>query len=164
MKLYLVRHGIAIDRASPDCPSEPDRCLTPKGIKKTRRAARGLATVAIKPDLLLSSPYRRAKQTAEIFASALGCSPSKIRFTDSLLPNADPGAIYRELASHEAEEVVVFGHAPHLDQALALAIHADDAVTVLKKASVARLTLFHLAPPEAMLDWILTPALLRRLR
>jgi hypothetical protein len=40
MRLYLMRHGIAIDREDPDCPPDPERYLTPKGIQRTRAAAR----------------------------------------------------------------------------------------------------------------------------
>jgi phosphohistidine phosphatase SixA len=41
MILYLVRHGIAIDREDPDCPPETERYLTRDGIKKTREVAKG---------------------------------------------------------------------------------------------------------------------------
>ena len=66
MRLYLMRHGIAIDREDVDCPPEPERYLTPKGIQRTRAAARGLRDLRIKPASLLSSPYVRAVQTGEI--------------------------------------------------------------------------------------------------
>ena len=67
MKLYLVRHGIADDRDDPKCPPDPKRRLTPEGIAKTRKAARGLATLDPSPELLLSSPYLRALETARVF-------------------------------------------------------------------------------------------------
>jgi len=45
MLLYLVRHGIAIDRDDPKCPDEAERYLTEEGIKKTREVARGVASL-----------------------------------------------------------------------------------------------------------------------
>ncbi|MGB7437560.1 MAG: histidine phosphatase family protein, partial [Candidatus Acidiferrum sp.] len=66
MQLYIVRHGVAIDREDPKCPADPDRFLTDEGIEKTRLAAEGVAEIAAVPDLILTSPYVRAVQTAEL--------------------------------------------------------------------------------------------------
>ena len=77
MILYLVRHGIAVDRNDPKSPPEPERPLTAKGVQKTRAAALGLQALGAKPDVLITSPYVRAAQTAEIFAEALGFSPAE---------------------------------------------------------------------------------------
>ena len=71
MILYIVRHGIAVDRSDPNSPPDPERPLTARGIKKTRLAALGLAKFDIKPDPFITSPLIRAVQTAEIFAEAL---------------------------------------------------------------------------------------------
>src|SRR5262249_49031694 len=70
MQLYIVRHGIAIDREDPKSPPDPERFLTEEGIEKTKEVARGVVRLGIVPDLLISSPYVRAMQTAEIFAAA----------------------------------------------------------------------------------------------
>jgi len=65
MQLYIVRHGIAVDREDPNCPADPDRFLTQEGIEKARQVAKGVAEIGAAPDLLLSSPYLRAAQTAK---------------------------------------------------------------------------------------------------
>src|SRR5580704_16346785 len=110
MQLYIVRHGIAIDRESPKCPPDPERFLTEEGIEKTKQVARGVAELGVAPDLLLSSPYVRAMQTAEIFASALEYSKQKIRKTDLLLPGAETSMLFRELAKDkQASTVFLFG-------------------------------------------------------
>ena len=88
MQLYIVRHGIAVDREDPKCPADPERFLTNEGIEKTKQVAKGVAAVAAVPDLMLSSPYLRAVQTAELFASALEYPKQKIRKSDLLLPGA----------------------------------------------------------------------------
>src|SRR5690348_2092989 len=90
MRLYLMRHGIAIDREDPDCPSDPERYLTPKGIQRTRAAARGLRALRVKPAALLTSPFVRAVQTGEIVCEVLGLDPKQLHTTDALKPEAKP--------------------------------------------------------------------------
>ena len=71
MQLYIVRHGIAIEREDPKCPPDPERYLTEEGVEKTKQVAKSMAVLGVTGDLFLTSPYVRAAQTAEIFASAL---------------------------------------------------------------------------------------------
>jgi len=164
MLLYLMRHGIAIDREDPECPPEPERHLTPKGIDKTRAAARGLRTLKMNPDLVLTSPYLRAVQTAEIVCVALEIPVAHIRHTDTLLPGASPQMLIEELSKSKAEEVICFGHAPNLDEVIARAVHAPKTFTELKKAGIACLELDSISPLEGRLVWLLTARSLRDLR
>jgi phosphohistidine phosphatase len=162
MILYLVRHGIAVDRTDPKSPPEAERPLTAKGVQKTRSAALGLKELGVKPDALLTSPYVRAAQTAEIFAEALGCPPQKIRASEALKPAGNPADIIREISQLKAKEVICFGHAPHLDQMIAQLCGARGVFTGLKKAGVA---CFEQAARNGRweLIWILTPKMLRQL-
>src|SRR6202795_1442791 len=137
MILYLVRHGIAVDRTDPKSPPEAERPLTAKGVQKTRSAALGLKELGAKPDALLTSPYVRAAQTAEIFAEALGCPPQKIRASEALKPAGNPADIIKEVIRLRAKEVMCFGHAPQLDLMLAHVTGAHGGFTSLKKAGVA---------------------------
>jgi phosphohistidine phosphatase len=163
MLLYLMRHGIAIDRDDPECPPEPERHLTPKGIEKTRSAARGLRSLKVNPNLVLSSPYLRAVQTAEIACVALEIPVSRIRKTDALLSGASPLLLADELSKAKADEVICFGHAPHMDEFIALAVHAAKACTQLKKAGAACLDLHSVSPIDAELVWLMTARSLRML-
>jgi len=163
MQLYIVRHGIAIDREDPQCPPDPERFLTDEGMEKSKQVAKGVAEIGAVPDLMLSSPYLRAVQTAEIFASALEQNKQKIRKTDLLLPGADPMQLFRELAREkQASAVFLFGHAPHLDDLIATAIGSKHHVTALKKAGVALVELRRMVPPSGELVWLATPKLLRK--
>ena len=164
MRLWIVRHGIAIDREDPKCPSDPERFLTPEGLKKTREVAKGFRRLEDVPRLFLSSPYVRALQTAELFADACKVAKSKIEKTDHLLPGAEPAALFRELAHRRgAESVIVFGHAPNLDELIAYALGSKKDLTELKKAGSACIELTRFHPPAASLVWLLTPKLLRAL-
>jgi phosphohistidine phosphatase len=162
MLLYLVRHGIAIDRTDPKSPAEAERPLTAKGVQKTRAAALGLNELGAKPDVFLTSPYVRAVQTAEIFAEALGFSPDKIRTTDDLKPAANPADILKEILRIRAKEIACFGHAPHLDLTIAQLAGARSVFTELKKAGVA---CFEHAAPHGRwnLRWLVSAKILRDL-
>ena len=92
MKVLLVRHAIALDRDTPGV-SDHLRPLTEEGASRFRKAARSLSAL-VTPDLVLTSPVLRAKQTAEILgrqwpnapvqeSDALG-SGSRTQFEDGL--------------------------------------------------------------------------------
>ena len=80
MLLYLMRHGVAQDRANPDSPPDPDRQLTRKGVERTRAAARGLRVIGVDPGAILSSPHLRALATAQLVAAELGGIGRRRRF------------------------------------------------------------------------------------
>jgi len=163
MQLYIVRHGIAIDREDPKCPSEAERYLTEDGVKKTKQVARGIAALGLHADLMVSSPYVRAMQTAEIFAGAFEYAKQKIRQSESLLPGAEPAAFLRELSKEKnVTSLFCFGHAPHVDGLLAAAVGAPHHITSLKKAGVAFVELKRLSPPKGELVWLVTPKLVRK--
>ncbi|PYT66673.1 MAG: hypothetical protein DMG39_26085 [Acidobacteria bacterium] len=163
MQLYIVRHGMAIDREEPKCPPDPERYLTEEGMEKTKGVAKGLAALGATPGLLVSSPYTRAVQTAEIFADALDYSRQKIRRSELLLPGAEPTLLFRELAREkQASSIFLFGHAPHLDDVIATALGSKKHVTALKKAGVALVELKRISPPIGVLVWLAIPKLLRK--
>ena len=163
MQLYIVRHGIAVDREDPKCPADPERYLTEEGMEKTRQVAKGVAEVGAVPDLMLASTYVRAFQTAEIFAAALEYPVQKIERTELLLPGAEPIQLFRKLSKDKDLSVVyIFGHAPHLDDVLATAIGSEHHISAMKKAGVALVELKRLVPPSGELIWLATPKLLRK--
>jgi phosphohistidine phosphatase len=162
MILYIVRHGIAIDRADPKAPPEAERHLTAKGVQKTRSAALGLRALKVKPDVLITSPYVRAVQTAEIFAEALGFVHDKIRLSEALKPAADPAEIVKELSQLKAKEAMCFGHATHVDRLIEHLAGAHGSFTELKKAGVACVEQTS-GRGRWYLRWLLTAKLLREL-
>ncbi len=164
MLLCLMRHGIAIDREDPACPPDPERHLTEKGMERTRAAARGLRALGVQPSLVLSSPYLRAMQTAEITCVILEIPVNGIRETEALLPGASPRMLIEELAKSKADETICFGHAPNFDEVIAAAIHAAKPCTQLKKAGAAYLEMDSFQPVDGRLIWLMTPRALRDLR
>lgn len=163
MQLYLVRHGIAIDRTDPACPADPVRPLTPKGESRTRAVARGLGELGIHPQVMMTSPLLRAVQTAEIFCELFGYTVSRLRRTENLLPESRAGALFGELERIKAREVMCFGHAPNLDNVIAWGCGRGPAFTQLKKSAVALLEVESFDPARALLRWMYNPKIVRRL-
>ena len=71
MMLYLMRHGLAVEPGSPGFKMDADRALTHKGRRQLRKIARAMKGMELEFDLILSSPFVRARQTAEIVAATL---------------------------------------------------------------------------------------------
>lgn len=164
MRLFVMRHGLAMDRDDPSCPPDPERPLTAKGVIRTRRASRGLAILGAVPSLVLTSPYLRAVQTAEVAADELGLGAESMRETDALRPERGPGDIFAELADLPDDEVLLVGHAPSVDFIIARAVGATEPFTDLKKAGAACLDFSTGVEGLARLVWVAEPGLLRKLR
>jgi phosphohistidine phosphatase len=163
MLLYLIRHGIAVDREAPDCPPDTERPLTPKGIKRSRAAALGLHALDVKPNAVLSSPWLRAVQTAEIFCETMGYPARKIVRTDALKGTSAPTELLRELQQMKAKVVLCFGHEPHLHLVIGHALHTSAKITELKKAGLAVLDLERISPPQGRLVALYPASTLRAL-
>ena len=122
MEIWLLRHAAAVDRA----PSgrDADRTLTEDGHKRAREVARGLARLEPGIELILTSPYSRAKQTAEPFLRL--CSPlAEFSAIRGLQPTDPPGLI-RDLVAGEHGDVMLVGHMPNLPRVLTLLVTGDE--------------------------------------
>jgi phosphohistidine phosphatase len=161
MYVYLIRHGIAVDREDPNCPPDTERPLTPKGMKRTHAAALGLRALDVKPNAVLTSPWLRAAQTAEIFCETIGYPAKKIIRTDALKGTSSPSELLRELQSMKAKVVLCIGHEPHLHLVIGHILHTNAKITELKKAGIALLELEHVAPTQGRLLALYPPSTLR---
>ena len=115
-------------------------------------------------DLIVTSPFVRARQTAEIISEAF--YQVKITEAPELVPQSPPQAFLKWLSAHAREfnKVVVVGHEPHLSTFLSYLIAGvDHAVVEMKKSAVASLELepaMGLAPGTARLNWLVPPKLI----
>lgn len=159
MELWLLRHAEPEERA--ESGKDEDRRLTAAGRKEAEAAGRGIAAVSGGIGLVLTSPYVRARQTAEAAARALGLDGA--RATGALEPDRDPGEILAEIEETGEESVLVVGHAPLLGHLLGRLVTGDsDGDIPLSKASAAWLTLGG-NPGRARLRALLPSAILARL-
>jgi len=161
IELFLLRHAHAVERGDPRCPEDFERPLTLEGANRTRRAARALRALGVQPDLVITSPYLRATQTARLVASECGVPPELLREAEALLPAARPDALWRLLGELRAERVLCVGHAPSLGRFLSAALGTATNALSLKKAGAAHLTATLGPTPRGRLVWLLPPRLLR---
>jgi phosphohistidine phosphatase len=110
MKLYLMQHALAY-RAGED----PERPLSPEGVAQAKAAARGIKRLGLGFDLIITSPKRRAHQTAALIAEAVRYPYSDILTTDAVLPDQQPQGLL-DLLQKEPDDsrVLVVGHMPQL--------------------------------------------------
>ena len=160
MKIYLVRHGIAYEPGEPGYEDDTQRPLTEKGRDKMNKVAHVLKRLNVNPDAILSSPYLRARQTAEILAKELKYKKDKIEFSERLLPTSQPGpTIVEIIEKHIVEELIIVGHEPCLGLLIsALAAGNPDLAINMRYGSVCCLSAddFRIER-RATLEWLLTP-------
>lgn len=161
MKLLIIRHAAAVPRGTSGI-SDDDRPLTPRGKKKFRMAAKGLARVADRPDVLLSSPLPRALATAEIAAEAFRRVEPRI---ERALAGDSVEEILAALGSlSTAETVAVVGHEPVLSELLAHLIGSNRPERLgFRKGGAALVDLAKGPGSAGKLVWFLKPRLLRLL-
>src|SRR5229473_2889447 len=98
MKLYILRHAIALDKTKWH-KKDSERPLTKEGTRKMRKAAKGLKHLKLSFDWILTSPYRRAYETADIVAKTLK-SRKKLKIEKTLTSDGDPELLMRHLAEN----------------------------------------------------------------
>jgi phosphohistidine phosphatase len=163
MVVLIFRHGIAIPRDEVEGIPDAERPLTERGVKRTRAAARGLVALDHDPDALYTSPYVRARQTAELAVLALGRSAPLLTITDSLLPGSDPALLLEELRGAGVERPLCVGHAPHLDLLVAHLLDVSTPITRLGKAGLAVVEVADHGPVGGNLVGLYRPGDLRSL-
>ncbi len=141
MNLYLLRHGIAVDPSVPDFANDAQRPLTAKGKRRLRQIAQAVGLMRISFAVILSSPYVRARQTAEIVAKTLKCR-KKLKFTDELTPAGNPRSLIEQLNElrPRPKNVLLVGHEPYLSKLIALLTAGSTNMEIdLRKGSLCQL-------------------------
>jgi phosphohistidine phosphatase len=162
MNLYVIRHAIAVDEGTSEYESDSERPLTDKGRKKMRQIAKSLRNLGVEFDLILSSPYVRARETAEILADVFKMK-KKLDFSDNLIPLGNPELLITEVnEKYPVNSLAVVGHEPHLSTLMGLLVAENAKIDVtLKKGGVCYLSADDLHQEHrATLEWLLTPGIL----
>ena len=162
-ELYLIRHGLAEERGDA-WPDDTKRPLTGDGMSQLRKAARGLARLGVSVEVVLSSPFVRARQTAEIIAAGLDPRPSLVN-VDSLAPDSTYAAVVADLEKHARKtRIAIVGHEPAIGELAARLIGSRHPIE-FKKGAVCRIDVENLPPVgPGDLRWMLTPKILRALK
>jgi len=161
MKLLIVRHAAAVPRGTPGF-SDDDRPLTPGGKKKFEAAAKGLARIVDRPDILLTSPLPRARATAEIAALAFGRVEPRMESTLAGEKVESIIAAIRKLPA--VATVAIVGHEPVLSTLLAHLLGSSQPERLsFKKGGAALVDLPDGPAAAGRLSWFLKPRILRAL-
>jgi len=159
MIVYFLRHASA-GESVPDPHKDKRRGLDKEGTEQCRYVGRILAALETQVDVVISSPLKRATQTAALVGNEIGYE-GKLHIEPALLPEGHYNA-FREMLQrhHKLEAVMVVGHNPSLTTFLSLAISrrgVEEAVD-LKKGAVARVAVSN---KNAILQWCITPKIAR---
>lgn len=161
MILYFLRHASAGESlANPK--KDEKRALDKEGIEQCGYIGRAMTALETQVDVIISSPLKRATQTASLVGNEMGYE-GKLQIENALRPGATFADFRRLLEKYQKQEsIVVVGHNPNLSQFLGSVISESgcEASIDLKKGAVARVDMRR---NSGTLLWCLTPKVLRTL-
>lgn len=166
IELYLVRHAVAAERG-PEFPDDATRPLTPEGVERFRKAVAGLRAFDVTLDLVLTSPFVRARDTAEILCAGLKPKPRLVAI-DVLAPGHRPAQVVSAVdeqlgAGKRWSRVALVGHEPDLGELAARLLGARGTIA-FKKGAICRIDVDRALPGgPGTLRWFLTSSMLRGL-
>ncbi len=158
MQVYLLRHGIAEEGSAGS--SDADRELTAEGRKKLRQVLEAASDSGVAPTLVISSPLKRALQTAEIARHVLGYK-QQILHTKALTPGSTVEKVWDEIRVHRDEaSILLVGHNPLFSDLAAYLIGSKTAQIHFKKGAIMRVDVeSFVSQPKGTLRWYLTAKL-----
>jgi phosphohistidine phosphatase len=156
MEIYLLRHGIAEAQAATDA----ERALTGEGKRKVHEVMNAALRAGVRPALVLSSPYRRAMETARIAAEILEYKGEIVR-AQTLVPDADVHAVWEEIRVHRSEaSILLVGHEPLFSSLGAFLLGVPELHIDFKKGALLALEMPAFGTrPHGILKWMLTAKL-----
>jgi phosphohistidine phosphatase len=154
VRLYIVRHATAESRETPGL-DDADRRLVEQGRTESRLAAQAMARMDARPARVVTSPLRRAVETARPIAAMLDVPLEQDRL---LRPGFDEAAFAAVTDRHGNEDLALVGHEPDLSE---LVGYLTGAHVALPKGAIARIDVTTLRPGVSELRWLLRPKQIR---
>jgi phosphohistidine phosphatase len=166
MELFLLRHGLAVERGTRGFANDADRPLTPEGRRQLRKIAQAMKLMDLNLTLIWSSPFLRAQQTAELVAAELSLK-KRLAIAAELQPGGDAAKLIQTISAlkPKPEKVLLVGHEPDLSNLISLLVTGEaGAGFALKKGGLAKLEIKKLhANRCATLAWLLTPKQMKQM-
>lgn len=160
MILYLMRHADAGSlRGNPLLDSK--RGLVKEGKDQCMMMARALSALKVQIDVIVSSPLKRALQTAQFVGTEIGYD-QRVEISQALAPRGRYEDFQELLAEHaDREGMLAVGHNPNMFQFLGRLVAGEEGAAIrMRKGSVARVDMEN-HPPR--LQWLIDPRTVRNL-
>ena len=159
MKIYLLRHGVAVDHGTPGV-TEEQRPLTSEGAAKMRQAAEGMKQFGVEFEVLLTSPLERARQTADIVASVFNAK-QRLKELAALRAGGPIEKLWTALQPYNrCQRIMLVGHEPDMSRIASwLLAGREDVMDInFKKGGLCLIEISSLPPrTPGSLRWLLTP-------
>jgi phosphohistidine phosphatase len=169
LDLYILRHGDAGKRMAGAGGNNGDVPLTIAGREEIAIIARSVKDLNLKFSAIVTSPLKRAVQTAKIIAKVLAME-KRISIWNELVPEGNRSKLYNILNQYTRESsVLMIGHEPYLSNIMYDMIFQKNRVNQLgrinlKKAGLVKIRVISLTPNiSGELRWLLTPRILKLL-
>lgn len=162
-EIYILRHGKAEEINESQSKSDFDRKLTEEGKIKTKKLGSLINKIEKELEIILTSPFLRAKETAEIIASSLE-NKAELKTVDFLSSGTSLQEISKGLISEYSnhKKLMIVGHAPDLEIFLGKLIGAKQ--IKLKKGALAKVVLNGSIDLSGELEWLITAKLVKDLK
>jgi phosphohistidine phosphatase len=164
MNIYLLRHAHALAVGEPGVQSDEERPLSDQGRQQVELVADAVRRAGLKFDQVLTSPLRRATETAQELCRHLGIPEAALVTCAPLEPGGSSKKLMKRLRTLEANDVVLVGHSPDLNEHAAWLLGSKRTEVEIAKAGLAFIRCE--APPRkgaGALVWLLTPELVEAL-
>jgi phosphohistidine phosphatase len=157
VNLYILRHASAgTSRANPLI--DVKRPLDKEGKQQCLLIGSYLNALHVQFDLIVSSPLKRAMQTASLVGTETGYD-AKIMISEAMSPNASVASFEKLLAEiGKRDNVLIVGHNPNLPIFLGTIIGTGRANIRMRKGAIARIDY---ARRPGILHWLVDPRILR---
>ena len=168
MELFLIRHGEAGKRLQSGS-KDFDRPLTSTGQKEVESISISLKKLKINFDRIITSPLKRAHQTAVIVSNVFVMEDNRVEDWGELKPEGNRLELYKKLSQLKSDSLLlIIGHQPYLSEMIGNLIFDydsdNDPRIILKKSGLAKIVITSLMPTmKGELRWLLSPKLLRKI-
>ena len=160
MLLYIVRHADAGDPGDPRWADDSLRPLSRKGRKQFARMVKKLTKRGFAPACVASSPYVRARQTADIILERLPES-SQVVELGALAPGGELSELVAWTQEQAPCDVAWVGHAPDVNHLLESLLGKESGSIALSKGAIAAVEFDGgISSAGGQLLWLVTPKLL----
>jgi phosphohistidine phosphatase len=137
MNLYFLRHADALPEDGETVLNDGERPLSPEGREQVVRLAQAIRQQELSFDLVLTSPLKRTRETAELLLTTLERPPGEANDLDYLAPGGSTKKLMKYLRTLEVQNVLLVGHNPDLGEHIAYLIGSKKTQVKMGKGALA---------------------------